>query len=268
VAVVPSVTGLSGPEAMLRLAMAGLIGGVVGSQVCETVPRGRVVTSSPGPGEEVPDASNVFLFDSMGPAACGIVPELAGKDLVAARRLVTEAGYLAVELHRSDPTAPAGQVIDTLPEPGTPLPPFAGVGVAVLVSTGRAPWDACWPCPEELRAGLVGQAPGRARELRAAAVRRLRESTAEQRDRVRALGGLVGSLEAGPEPDVALVDQLGAELRRQRERLAADELGLAAFEADLDGGSGTEPGSGTELDTGLGAGRGTAPDAALDTRSQ
>jgi beta-lactam-binding protein with PASTA domain len=106
VAVVPSVTGLSGPEAMLRLAMAGLIGGVVGSQVSETVPRGRVVQSSPAEGEEVPDASNVFLFDSMGPASCGVVPEVAGQDLAAARRLVEEAGYLVVELHRGTPGGP------------------------------------------------------------------------------------------------------------------------------------------------------------------
>jgi beta-lactam-binding protein with PASTA domain len=234
VAVVPSVTGLSGPEAMLRLAMAGLIGGVVGSQVSDTVPRGRVVQSSPEEGEEVPDASNVFLFDSMGPASCGVVPELAGQDLPVARRLVEEAGYLVVELHRSDPVVRVGRVIGTLPEAGTLLPPFAGVGVSVLVSTGHQPWDVRWPAPGALRDRLAGLPRARARELRVEAVARLAEATAEQRERVGALAALVDSLSADPQPRTALVDQLGAELRRQRLRLVVDEAELRRFREDLD----------------------------------
>jgi hypothetical protein len=232
-AVVPSVTGLSGPEAMLRLAMAGLIGGVVGSQISDTIPRGRVVQSSPEEGEEVPDASNVFLFDSMGPTSCGVVPEVGGQDLAAARRLVAEAGYLVIELHRSDPLVRAGRVIGTLPESGTALPPFWGVGVSVLVSTGREPWDAQWPGPGELRDGLRGQCRAQVRELRVAAVERLEEVTGQQRGRIRALAALVDSLAADPEPRTALIDQLDAELRRQRERLVADEAELRAFRDEL-----------------------------------
>jgi 8-oxo-dGTP pyrophosphatase MutT (NUDIX family) len=234
VAVVPSVTGLSGPEAMLRLAMAGLIGGVVGSQVSETVPRGRVVQSSPAEGEEVPDASNVFLFDSMGPASCGVVPEVAGQDLAAARRLVEEAGYLVVELHRSDPVVRDGRAIGTLPEFGTPLPPFSGVGVSVLVSTGREPWDARWPGPGELRDGLHGLPRAQVRELRVAAVQQLDEVTTRLRVRVGALAALVDSLSADPEPRTALIDQLGAELRRLRERLAVGESEMREFRQELD----------------------------------
>lgn len=233
-AVVPSVTGLSGPEAMLRLAMVGLIGGVVGSQVSDTVPRGLVVHSSPGAGEEVPDASNVFLFDSMGPTPCGVVPDLAGQDLPVARRLLDEAGYLAVEQHRSDPAVPAGRVVGTLPAPGTALSPFCGVGVSVLVSTGREPWDPRWPEPAALRAELAGRSAEESRGLLVAAVLRLREATVDQQGRVRSFAALVLSLSAAPDVDTALVDQLGAELRRLRERLSADRTALREFEAQLD----------------------------------
>jgi hypothetical protein len=67
-----------------------------------------------------------------------------------------------------------------------------------------------------------------------AAVQRLDEVTTRLRRRVRALAALLDSLSADPEPRIALIDQLGAELRRLRERLAVDEAELRAFRQEQD----------------------------------
>jgi hypothetical protein len=231
-AIVPSVAGLSGPEAMARLAAAGLVGGVVGTQVSDTVPRGRVVESSPAAGSDVPEASNVFLFASMGPRPGGTVPDVAGTDPATARERLVDAGYQPVEHPRSDALVPAGAVIGTLPPAGSAVPPFVGVGVSLLVSTGREPWGPTWPDGGALRAEVAAAPAERAAARAADAARRLRRSLADQDARIRAFGDLVAALRAGADRDTALVDQLDAELRRLRERRAVDAAHLADLDAD------------------------------------
>jgi serine/threonine-protein kinase len=226
VAIVPDVAGLTGEEAMLRLALAGLIGGCVGSQVCDSVPRGLIVESSPGAGEELPVGSNVFLFDSLGPDHTGFVPDVAGTPVAKARAILRDAGYLAVELPRSAASIEAGFVIGTMPATGTRLPPAAGIGVTVFVSTGPAPVAADWPDAVELRRAVADRVGVERRELRVDAVDRLRRAVDEQRAWIGSLDDLIGSLRAAPEPDTALIDQLGADVRELRIHLTADEAEL------------------------------------------
>jgi hypothetical protein len=232
VAVVPDVAGLTGEEAMLRLALAGLVGGCVGSQVSDTVPRGLVVETSPRAGEEVPNGSNVFLFDSLGPDHGGFVPDVVGTPAAKARMALRDAGYLAVELPRSAATVEAGFVIATMPATGTRLPPAAGIGVTVFVSTGPEPVAADWPDAVELRRAVADRGGVEDRALRVDAVDRLRRSVDEQRAWVGSLDDLIGSLQAAPAPHTALIDQLEADLRELRRHLAADETELAELAAE------------------------------------
>lgn len=231
-AIVPDVAGLTGEAAMLRLALAGLIGGCVGSQVSDSVPRGLVVETSPRAGEEVPDGSNVFLFDSLGPVLSGFVPDVVGTPAAQARAALRDAGYLAVELPRSAANVVAGLVIATMPATGTRLPPASGIGVTVFVSTGPEPVAADWPDAVELRRAVADRVGVERRVLRVDAVDRLRRAVDEQRSWIGSLDELIGSLRAAPDPDTALIDQLGADVRELRLHLAADETELAELAAE------------------------------------
>lgn len=231
-AIVPDVAGLTGEQAMLRLALAGLIGGCVGSQVSDSVPRGLVVESSPRAGEEAPDGSNVFLFDSLGPDHTGFVPNVVGTPVAKARATLRDAGYLAVELPRSASNVEAGFVIGTMPATGVRLPPASGIGVTVFVSTGPEPVAADWPDAGELRRAVADRVGVERSVLRVDAVDRLRRSVDEQRSWIGSLDDLIGSLRAAPEPDTALIDQLGADVRELRRHLVADEAELAELAAE------------------------------------
>ena len=109
----------------------------LGSDYSETVPAGQVISSDPGPGEQILRGGTVAVVISKGPERYP-VPSLVGRTVDDAR-LALAANHLALgktpEVY--DESVPAGQVInaslpaDRMVKPGTP--------VDLKVSKGPAP---------------------------------------------------------------------------------------------------------------------------------
>lgn len=101
----------------------------------ETVAKGRVISTDPGPGKRVRDHGTVTVTVSKGPERVR-VPDLAGKPLATARKELRQAGLTPGKVTRafSDEEA-AGDVIATDPDPGSRR--SKGTTVALTVSKGQ-----------------------------------------------------------------------------------------------------------------------------------
>jgi Ca2+-binding RTX toxin-like protein len=101
------------------------------------IPAGIVVTTNPAPGGIVAPGGSVRLIVSLGPAAAGTIPAVAGLLEEDATALIVEAGFnVAANGLRfvTSATVPAGVVISTNPAAGAT--PALGSNVIVTVSLG------------------------------------------------------------------------------------------------------------------------------------
>jgi serine/threonine-protein kinase len=133
----PGVLELTQAQAESKLAAAGLHVKVADPAYSDTVAKGRVMASDPGPGDRVLRGGTVTITISKGIEQYP-VPHEAGKTFAQAK-----ADLTAIKMDVPDPveawseTVPDGQVISTSPKEGTVLRP--GTAVTVTVSKGRKP---------------------------------------------------------------------------------------------------------------------------------
>ncbi|KUO13289.1 Stk1 family PASTA domain-containing Ser/Thr kinase [Streptomyces sp. DSM 15324] len=133
---VPAVLTQSRAKAEQRLKAAGLEVGAVRHAYSDTVDRGTVISTDPGPGSRIRKHDSVTLTVSDGPQTVK-VPDVTGSRLDKAKALLTsdglEPGQVTEEF--SDDVI-KGFVISTSPGAGTER--RAGSAVSIVVSQGRA----------------------------------------------------------------------------------------------------------------------------------
>lgn len=131
---VPSLLGQTQTAAEKRLADAGLDVGSIGRSYSDTVDRGTVISSDPGPGERIRGNDAVKLVISRGPEIVR-VPDVEGLALADARRELKKAGLVPGMVTREFSEEIArGEVIRTDPGTGTQRHPDSAV--ALVISRG------------------------------------------------------------------------------------------------------------------------------------
>ncbi len=130
---VPAVLAVSQAKAEQRLRSAGL-GVHVNRAFSENVPKGDVVSSSPGPGSRIRGNGTVTIVVSRGPQRID-VPKLTGVSLARARKELTSDGLTPGTVKKAfDAHVPSGSVVSTDPPAGTPRQ--TGDAIAITVSRG------------------------------------------------------------------------------------------------------------------------------------
>jgi serine/threonine protein kinase/beta-lactam-binding protein with PASTA domain len=133
----PGVLNISEAAARVKLDKAGLSLKVTDQAYNETVVRGSVVSTDPGPGDRVRKDGTVGAVISLGPERHK-VPDVRGKSLDDAQQGLDESRLEFGEaVERFNETVAAGRVIGTDPVPGTPL--RRNTAVDVIVSKGPRP---------------------------------------------------------------------------------------------------------------------------------
>jgi beta-lactam-binding protein with PASTA domain/serine/threonine protein kinase len=133
----PAVIGLTQAEAVERLEAAGLEVEIGTPAYSETVRKGYVISSDPGPGDRVLDGSAVRIVPSLGKELYDL-PKLKGLTLDEAQDAILESKLaFGKAIERYSETVPEGIVIASDPKAGTTLRP--GAIVDVIVSLGRRP---------------------------------------------------------------------------------------------------------------------------------
>jgi serine/threonine-protein kinase len=133
---VPAVAGESASDAVALLEEAGL--SPRGAEAHhDSVPEGQVITTEPGSGTVVDEASDIEVRVSLGPAPIP-VPEVVGEPVAEVRALFEDLGLeLEVVERRHDDTVPADHVLGQ--EPGAAEELLPGAVVRVVVSEGPEP---------------------------------------------------------------------------------------------------------------------------------
>jgi beta-lactam-binding protein with PASTA domain len=137
---VPTVTGKTRMEAQVLLEQAGFDVGDVGEGNSDA-PVGTVIGTRPQAGSQVTVPSTVSLILSRGPAAAAAaalqMPRLVGRDVEAARLVLTQLGVREVQVsYDAMATSPQGSVVAQTPVAGATILPGATVQLRVA---GEAP---------------------------------------------------------------------------------------------------------------------------------
>ncbi|MCW2760073.1 MAG: protein kinase [Marmoricola sp.] len=133
----PGVLNLSEAAARVKLDKSGLSLKVSDQAYSETVVRGYVISTDPGPGDRVLKDGTVSAVVSLGPERHK-VPDVRGKTLDDAQQdLDTAKLEYGEAVNRFDEKVPTGRVIGTDPTPGTAL--RRNTAVDVIVSKGPKP---------------------------------------------------------------------------------------------------------------------------------
>jgi beta-lactam-binding protein with PASTA domain len=130
---VPDVVGSRSAVASQRLQNAGFEVNIE-TVISESVPRDRVATQRPQPGEEAPEGSTVTIIVSGGPGEA-TVPGVVGRRLAVAERRMEEAGFETEVRRETSDSVPSGRVISTSPPENSQLE--RGRTVVLVVSSGR-----------------------------------------------------------------------------------------------------------------------------------
>jgi serine/threonine protein kinase/beta-lactam-binding protein with PASTA domain len=135
---VPKLVGLSVPAAEARLHKTGYaISPTITHVFDETVPAGMIVRTDPGAGQRVAQGNTVGLVVSLGKDRIP-VPDVSGESQAAAAQTLTMHGLTYNTLNqrvRPSLRVPAGNVISTDPEAGTPV--RRNTPVTLVVSSGK-----------------------------------------------------------------------------------------------------------------------------------
>jgi serine/threonine-protein kinase len=132
----PGVLQLTQAQAESKLESAGLHVEVAPPAYSDTVAKGRVMASDPGPGDRVLRGGTVTITISKGVEQYPI-PDEAGKTYAQAKADLTAIKMDVSEDQAWSETVPEGKVISTNPKAGVVLRP--GTAVTVTVSKGRRP---------------------------------------------------------------------------------------------------------------------------------
>jgi serine/threonine-protein kinase len=129
---VPDVVGSRSAVASQRLQNAGFEVDIE-TVISDSVPRDRVATQRPQPGEEADEGSTVTIIVSGGPGEA-TVPGVLGRKQAVAERMLREAGFETEARRESSDSVPAGRVISTSPSENSQLE--KGRTVTLVVSSG------------------------------------------------------------------------------------------------------------------------------------
>ena len=133
----PNVTGLTQAAAAARLKASGLTLDVTRTGYSETVPAGALISTDPGPGQDVVKGGTVHAVISKGPERHD-VPDLRGlSESAAANTLKQHFLKVGTVTHHWSDTVAAGDLISFSPPATTPLKRDAPV--ALVVSLGPQP---------------------------------------------------------------------------------------------------------------------------------
>lgn len=130
---VPEVVGMSRADAVAALRTANLeIGQVVERPGPEA--RGRVLSSQPEAGQQVPQGTPVELVVSAGPSEL-LMPDLVGRELFEVRNTLEQLGLKIGETQYDSTSAlPSGLVVSQVPAAGSPV---AAAAIISLRVSGR-----------------------------------------------------------------------------------------------------------------------------------
>ena len=129
-ATVPGVLGQRRPVAERRLKAAGFETDVR-EETSDSVPRGRVISTSPPENSQLEKGRTVVLVVSSGPEQVS-VPDVAGDDEAAARTAIEAAGLTAAVSEEESMDEEPGTVLRQDPESGTSVD--EGTSVAIVVA--------------------------------------------------------------------------------------------------------------------------------------
>jgi eukaryotic-like serine/threonine-protein kinase len=151
----PTVVGMDQASAARVVQAAGLVASVR-QQHDNTMPAGRIATSTPVAAVEVAKGSTVVLIVSSGRP---VVPEIApGTSVTQAEQILRNSDLTVAQdpgTQHSHPTAPPGSVIDTSPPAGTQMD--IGAPVALVVSSGPRRHSGSEDGTDGLRRSIVDQ---------------------------------------------------------------------------------------------------------------
>src|SRR5271166_940331 len=135
---VPSLAGLTCAQVTQRLAAVHLKASCPQLQAySSSVPSGQVINWSYDNAVDAtvaPYGGTILVATSKGPQPVAVPSVSSDTSYAQAQATLQAAGLAATEAQGNNPTVPAGQVINTSPPAGTPVPP--GSTVTVNVSTG------------------------------------------------------------------------------------------------------------------------------------
>ena len=129
---VPDVVGNRSAVASQRLQNAGFEVDIE-TVISDSVPRDRVATQRPQPGEEAAEGSTVTIIVSGGPGEAS-VPGVVGERRPVAERRLEAAGFQADVREETSDGVPSGRVISTSPPENSQLE--KGRTVVLVVSSG------------------------------------------------------------------------------------------------------------------------------------
>jgi serine/threonine-protein kinase len=138
---VPTVTGMSRADAQALLEKEGFdIGDVLQSQ--STSPPGTAIGTRPTAGTAISTPSTVSIVVSSGPPAPSM-PDLMGRDVGAARQVLTQLGVKSVSITREQNNLGApGTVIGQSPVSGATIAPGSTVSLRVVAEPAPPPSEA------------------------------------------------------------------------------------------------------------------------------
>jgi eukaryotic-like serine/threonine-protein kinase len=144
VVTIPTVTGMTRIEAQVLLEKEGFDVGEV-AEAPSNAPRGTVVGTRPAAGSAVSVPSTVALVLSGG-APTPSMPDLMGRDVSAARQVLSQLGVrnVSISLERNGPGSP-GTVFAQSPVAGAPVPAGTPVSLRVVAEPAPLPSE---PAPE------------------------------------------------------------------------------------------------------------------------
>jgi serine/threonine-protein kinase len=133
----PGLLGLTRPAAAAEATKAGLGVEVADREYSETVEKGLVLGTDPGPGKSIDKGGTVGLVMSLGPERYA-VPKLRGRTEDVARRMLEDTNLqVGTPTRRFSQNIEKGSVISSEPEAGVELRP--NTAVMLVISLGVEP---------------------------------------------------------------------------------------------------------------------------------
>lgn len=129
---VPNVAGMTESQAKNLIAGAGLSPSV-SYQNSSSVPKGQVISQSPGAGSQAQRGSSVAISVSSGPQSTGVVPGVIGLGEADATGKISSAGFSPRVVTSPSDATHDGIVISQYPSGGSALEP----GGTVIITVGR-----------------------------------------------------------------------------------------------------------------------------------
>lgn len=128
----PYILGLELEKAKQILGKYDMEISAIESTFSDSIAEGKIVSSTPNPGEEVPKGSKITIKISLGKSIT--VPDFTGLKLEEARRLIKEKGLTMGQVKEIEGSGETGAVLMQSPLAGTTARPADSVNLMVVKS--------------------------------------------------------------------------------------------------------------------------------------